>query len=242
MSKNSQKAKHQPLPRAIRLPPEAPVFLIEDWELPNLTQIPSGKELPFSGFVDVRGRVHFEVNYWSYLPSKSVLDFMRWAIKPHLYLKDLCLRITEKSLLKGERQLLGGFVGTFHSVSKSAKIYYIGLLPPGVGVPMQHEIRQKAFDKLVHEMDRLLQWMGADSAETTPCVISEEKMKRIGWSLKPLSWTQHLRMLKHGFPLSVRLKPRIYTKKYGMTQLGSGEDSIISTRGELQAFNRQPEA
>ncbi len=223
-------------------PPLPPKFLVEDWEIDELGPFPESTKLPFSGFVDVEGRVHFEVNHWAYVRGNKIWDNLYWVFNPDHYLKNLCTRITDESLLKNERQLLGGLTGVFYHKEKYALIYYLGLLPKGRGVPVGHEERQRAFVNITHQLDRFLVWLGTERVETTPCFIEKTKMAKIGWKIKKLSLKDHLKMLHDGLPISLRKRPRIYEKFYGDAQLDFGDGTINNreARGLRLCINQQP--
>src|SRR5262249_21176854 len=87
--------------------------------------------------------------------------------------------------------------------------------------------RKAAFSRMCLGLDRLARWLGVELGETTPCFISVKKMETVGWSVKPLSLRERLKLLKDGWPVSLRLTPRIYRKFYTEAQPGEGTQAII---------------
>lgn len=226
-----------PYPRAVQFPPKAPVFLVEDCEIPNLRQLPCENELPFSGFVDIEGRVHFEVNHWSQTYSK--FDRLLWFFRPSFFLNRFRYQIIKNSLLRTERTLLGGVVGSFIATEKKATIFFLGLLPPVSGVSKTQrtqrydEVRKEALKRLATQLDRFLVWLGADYVETNHCSVPREKMKKIGWFPKALRWKEKIHLLLEGFPVSLSMRSRIYRKDYGSAQLDKESPPITMLGGEL---------
>ncbi len=193
-----------------------PAFIIEDWEIPHLIPWPEVNEMPFAGFIDDKGRIHFELNRWAWTPEFNWIKRLRWAFRPHLFLKEFFQRITENSFLKEERFFLAGFTGVFHGKEKKAVIHFLASRhADDPRVPQNHEVRRNIMDRLCREgLDSLLNYLETKVGETSPCVIPVEKMKKISWTVKSLTLLEKIKVFRRGLPVSLRMKPRIFIKSY----------------------------
>lgn len=217
------------MPRVLQMPPLPPVFLVEDHEIEELVQLPlEGNNLPFTEFIDAEGRIHFEVNHYSYLHLKHLSRYLVWMFRPHRSLQEVAQRIIAKSFLKDERRLLGGMVGVYNPKERKAIIYYAGLLPCGVEVPMGDEKRRNAFRDLHIALERFLIWLGAEVVESTPCFVDQKKMRKNGWSVKTLKLKEKIRALRDVFPFWIWRKPRIFKKEFRETKLDRSWPPIIT--------------
>ncbi len=223
------------LPRVI---PETnpPVFLLEDFEIdqvaPFSPEILATTRMPFAGFIDDQGRTHFELNHWGWTPEFSWRKRLSWALHPDRFLGEFYQRITERSHLKESRCFVAGFAGVFHGPERKGIIHFLGARPRNLGgIPEGHPIRKEAFQRVAAGIDRLMAWLGADSVETSPCIIPPEKVKKVGWGIKPLTLWKKIRLYREGLPVSIRKTPRIFGKSY---KDATGEESVPDNPDERQ--------
>jgi hypothetical protein len=192
-----------------------PTFLVEDWEIDNLADFPKDLKMPFSGFTDEDGKTHFELNVWGWTPEFSRKKGYYWMLHPDKFLDEFFDRITATSLVKKERKIVAAMAGMYHGAEKKAVIHYFATRPRSLNdLPEGHEVRVRALPILVEHMERLLRWLGAETGETSPCVIPVEKMKKIGWLVKPIGIIEKMKVFRRGFPVSIRRKARIFIKYF----------------------------
>lgn len=198
--------------RVVQNPSVPPAFIVEDHEIERLAfAMPYVKALPYSAFVDDRGRVHFEINHSSYYPSKSVKTFLKSAVKPDKYFYDLLrTQIIGGSLIKNERRLIGGAICTFYGDTKTTEVKLLGTLPREETLDVAPEIRRQAANLLIKWHHPLLRWLGGIGTHTTPCVIPVEKMKKNGWVVKDMTFKEKLEKFKDGLPMSLIKRQNIF--------------------------------
>jgi len=210
----SQKSAKK-LPRVIENT-NPPAFHVEDFEIDHLVDFPKDLKMPFSGFVDEDGKTHFELNVWGWTPEFSRKKGFIWMLRPNLFLGEFFERITKTSLVKKDRKIVAAMAGMFYGAEKKAVIHYFATRPRELNdLPEGHDVRIRGMQILVKHMERLLRWLGAEVGETSPCVIPVEKMRKIGWLVKPLSFIEKIKVFRRGFPVSIRRKARIFIKYLG---------------------------
>lgn len=192
-----------------------PSFIVEDWEIDNLAEFPKDLKMPFSGFTDEDGKTHFELNVWGWTPEFSRKKGYYWMLRPDKFLAEFFDRITATSLYKKDRKIVAAMAGMYHGAEKKAVIHYFATRPRDLNdLPEGHEIRIRGMQILVSHMERLLHWLGAEVGETSPCVIPVEKMRKIGWLVKPIGLIEKIKTFRRGFPVSIRRKARIFIKYF----------------------------
>ncbi len=212
---NAGASEHKPLlfgfPRAFHHL-ENPAFVIEDHEIERLAfRLPYVQKLPYSLFLDDRGRVHFEINHSSFFPDRSWKKLFQYVLRPDRAFYDLLrTHISRGSLLKDERRLIGGMVCTYYADTQTAEIKLLGILSPEDSRDLDPEIRRKAFDILCERHRPFLKWMGAKASYSTPCIIPVAKASKSGWALKKSGLREKFKTFCDGFPMSLVKKQNIF--------------------------------
>ncbi len=236
---NRKKEKLTSFKRVMTTSSNAPAFILESEDIERLAfKMPQVPEFPFSFFIDNKSHVHFEVNYSSYFIPTGWREGFKKLLQPDRYLYDLLRkRIIEGSLLKKERHLIGGGIATYYSASKTVEVKLYGLLKPEDCVTVDPFVRKNAFAELTYWLRPFASWLGADRIVSSPCVIPVEKMKRIGWTVKKLSFNEWKSFVKAAFPLSLVRKQRIFEcdayKRY--TFSGAGKEARTFSEISSQA-------
>ena len=184
-------------------PPTPPVFILESEDIAKLAfKMPEVPALPFSFFIDDHGHVHFEINHSSCYLREGWMAVVQKLINPDKYLYDLLRKnIVNGSLLKNERKLIGGGVAAYEAKTKTIEVKIYGILKPADCQKVNPYVRKNAFAELSYWLRPIGEWLGADEIVSSPCVIHPDKMKKIGWNKKKLSFVECLKFLKVSFPL-----------------------------------------
>ena len=205
--------------RILERPPLPPALLIEEEQIAGLVmpEMPAAEAIPASSFIDVNQHVHIEYNNGAFDPAAMKKHLWRWFWDPERYYRDIAPNVIAGSLLKDERQLIGG--ATFHYYPQKNEVYvqFWGIYSP-------KQARERGIDPAVlkeaayhhHEvMDRFHRHLGIKLMTTTSGVEAcERRLMQFGWEEYKGTWKKRLKLFKAMFPISLRGREKLFRKFY----------------------------
>jgi hypothetical protein len=198
--------------RLLQGPPLTPVFLLEDREIGQRQPLPPVSTLPFGMFIDDQLRVHFELNHQlNILPPPGWRDFF----SPMRRYLSMAPKLIARSLLKGERRLIGGLYGIYKPAERHVVVVFTGVLRREEIPDVPADVRNRALDVMGERLHQFNQWLGADFVHSGPTAIPDKVMRRVGWERYRIrKWKNRWRFFRDSFPMCLRLSIRFYVKKY----------------------------
>ena len=196
----------------VQLPGQAPVVVLDASEL-NLYEYRPVETIPVTGFVDDRGRVHFELNYVTYHLNRWK-NFWKWLKNPRSFYYELPEHLINGSLLKEERRLIAGGQGVYEAKTGSLNLQNVGILHRRLIPDVDPTIRKQAIFSFQAACDRLIPWMGGRRAYSWT-LIPRDKMEALGWVYQgygPLG--ELVQFYWMSLPMSLVVFPKYFTKDY----------------------------
>ncbi|HEX5036077.1 MAG TPA: hypothetical protein VFX30_02860 [bacterium] len=201
------KRTHLGLPDAYIVESEDLFRTFMPWTVQPLTET-----MVSSGFMDDRGRVHYEFNHNLYDPRK----YMNWRslLRPKIYYEALVTDFLGTSLLKDEKRLISGGHFVYDFRKKENYLMNLVILPRRLVPDMDETIRRNAIFIFQKSFDRLTARLGGEYERTATLVIPDEKMKELGYErYRSKSLREAWGHIKEWWPISLRGFQRQYVKK-----------------------------
>ena len=166
--------------------------------------------LPLTGFMDIRGQVHYEINANTY-PEFGGMARLKSCFNPRNHYLAIPSKICAGSEIKAQSELLGGGIAYLNRPLDLLHLHFLGLKPRVETPNVPESLRKQAIFMFQKSYNNLGRWFGVRRVTTMTTIIPDAKMQALGWRPAPMdSLKERWTLFKASLPGSLFHRVRFY--------------------------------